>query len=123
MRKEDVVKRLKATLEYGREEDDNMGKESGRYWAQEHATAKQLRRIGNWIKLFAQEKWWDNQVLSGRHLLAAAVLLNIDADDAKEAFWADIFGHDYAACIDDDDFFHGFGDGVYQVWDEVAAHL
>jgi hypothetical protein len=129
---DDVVARLKAAAELEANEDYQAGLEAGRQWAKEEATPKQLRRIGDYIDSYATNysfSWWDidfpgwNAPFGALDQFVFAVWPDRKEDrEASDDFWRQALGDD-AHRINDCDYFHGFGEGAVEVWNEVAHKL
>jgi hypothetical protein len=132
MSKSDVVKRLKALQEEGDQEEYEEGKDTGREWAERHAKPKELRRIADYIEECERRDadWWDidspawNAPFGAVDYFAfAAWPSRKDERLGSESFWENALGPDNVHRLQDSDFFHGFGDGVVEVWDEVSDQL
>jgi hypothetical protein len=132
MQKQDIVKRLKATKDNDTEDYED-GKAAGQQWAAEEATAKELERIARYIRRMeagqgsSHVAWWHVGApqwrVSPTHEFAYAAQPKYKDDpSAADDFWQAALGDD-AERIEDPDFFHGFGDGVVEVWNEVQADL
>jgi hypothetical protein len=134
MAKEDIVKRLKATQEAGADEEYQDGKQAGREWAEREATAKELKRISEYIEMMERQtgshyNWWDVDYSGWMapfgatdYFVVAGRPSRKEDRGAPEEFWEEALGDDKHR-IEDADFFHGFGDGVAEVWNEVSHEL
>jgi hypothetical protein len=133
MTKEDVVQRLKSLEGQESEEEYAEGKQAGRAWAEREATPKELRRLARYIDLFERERsgpcWWDVELRGWRGGSATDCFVfairpsRKDDASAPREFWEEVLGDDDAGRIEDADFFHGFGDGAVEVWNEVCGEL
>jgi hypothetical protein len=131
---DDVIARLKASEELEANEDYQEGLEAGREWARQIATAKELRRIAEYIERCDagtgnKVNWWDVDHPGWMAPFGATDNFDFkarpsrDGDrDAPDEFWQEALG-DLADRVNDADFFHGFGDGAVEVWDQVCDKL
>lgn len=131
MSKEDVVKRLKAASEVEEEQEYEAGKKAGREWAEQTATPKELRRLRRYFQCYEgqQAYWWDIDAnWSGpygaleKFVLAARPETIRDDHEVFGFFWEEALG-EFDEWINDPDFFHGFGDGAMEVWQDVKNEL
>jgi hypothetical protein len=128
---DDVVARLKAAAELEDKEEYQAGLEAGRTWAKEDATPKQLRRIADYVEKSDRSYdfcWYDSSLNWNApfgpldHFAFVAWPDRKDDRSAADDFFEQALGDD-AHRVQDDDFLHGFGDGVVEIWDQVRNKL
>jgi hypothetical protein len=128
---DEVVARLKAAAAQEENEDYQAGLKAGRSWAMEDAKPKELRRIADYIDRAGRENWcwydvdstaWNAPFGATDHFVIAAWSEARNERDLLAVFWEQALGDD-AARVEDADFFHGFGDAVAEVWEQVADKL
>jgi hypothetical protein len=107
--------------------DYKDGKHAGRDWAEQTATVKELRRLadycenteGIWYEL---DRDWLAPFGATDYFVFAVWPKCKDDRGAPPDFWEQALGDD-AHRIQDEDFFHGFGDGAIEVWNEIRDEL
>jgi len=126
----DVIERLQAAKELDANNDYQAGLKAGREWAEKEASPKQLQRVTDYVESSDQDgfNWWDSEAAwlapfgAADNFALAALGVGRDDRDAPAEFWEQVLGDD-ACLIKDDDFFHGFGDGAAEVWNEVKGQV
>jgi hypothetical protein len=126
---DEVFARLDAAEELEAKEDYQAGLNAGREWARGPGASqrgKTLRRIAEYIE---QDDigWWDHDANwlapfgALDYFVFAAWPDRNDDHAAADEFFQEALGND-AHRVFDADFFHGFGDGVVEVWDAYQAY-
>jgi hypothetical protein len=129
---QEVIARLKAAAKLEANEDYTAGVEAGRKWAKLSARPKELRRLAEYIHSSETQQgpdWFDVDYPGWMAPFGATCYFVFAAwpnrrhdREAPEEFWQRALDDD-AHRIKDADFFHGFGDGVAEIWDQVADEL
>jgi hypothetical protein len=122
-----------ARLRRARELEDNIdyqsGLEAGRRWARTKAKPKELRRAAEYIEGEFGTDWfdvdysgWSAPFGATDYFVFAVWPRHKDDREAPKEFWDLALGDD-AHCIEDADFFRGFGEGAAEIWDQVCDKL
>jgi hypothetical protein len=130
---DDVIARLRAAAKQEENEDYQDGLKAGRAWAMEDAKPKELRRIANYVEGSERDRvcWWDidgdttswDAPYGATDNFVMAIWPEAKNDDSLlTTFWEEALGED-AGRVEDAQFFHGFGDGVGEVWKQVRHKL
>lgn len=116
----DVVQRLRASEIAEAPQSHQRGYDDGRIWAQNHATAKQLRRLAE--SRAAETDW---RVGSSAYSNGACFYFIIDPDNSPDRRLGDEFTERYMAdgMANDGDYVNGFTEGALDVWEEVRDQL
>lgn len=93
-------------------ESQAEGKQAGAEWAQYTARPAQLRRLWD---------FWPQQWIND---LGSALYCAMEPRGrvSGEDFWKNVFGDDWQALTEDEDFMEGFADGAMEVYGQAQNH-
>jgi hypothetical protein len=125
---DDVIQRLRVSLEEGESESYKSGEADGRAWAESTADAKELLFLER-FQATCGGRWAD--VLRsagegrGRHSLPDLLFLEMhpgEDESGSAEFWGSVL-EGREGLLDDPVYLTGFADGALSLWDEVKNKL
>ncbi len=126
----DVIERLRVSLRKEQGMSFNDGFEAGRKWAENDATAPELKRLEsfeNITKAKSPSEWQNWFLLCGTHK-PWLLLVSVIQDDKNahpltaQAFWKGLLG-EASQEVNNGDFLRGFVEGAVDLWAKVQEQL
>ncbi len=127
---QNLIVRLKAAGELESIDEYQAGFDAGQAWAQDMAPPGELNRMSAYIANFdSRLDWWDVDYLGWNAPFGATDYFVFEVwperyldRGAPDEFWEQALG-DLVHRVQNSDFFHGFGDGADDVWQQVKDQL